>query len=224
MAEPGPGPVLAQPVMIVPAGQAGAIAERSSQASPAAWVMPLWHLGRLIGYGIAGALVATVVGSVGWLADATPAVRPFWVMLHAAVLAWGIVMLVRARPPQVGQALNRFIGRRLAARSRPAWWPFALGVSWAALPCGLLYSALMLAALGDSALGGAVAMGAFAAGSGVTLWAGPALWVWWRQRLGRDGDRAVEAWGNRVSGLLLVVVAGVVIWGDVAHRVIAWCR
>ncbi|MFT3800721.1 MAG: sulfite exporter TauE/SafE family protein [Burkholderiaceae bacterium] len=224
VAEPGPGPVLAQPVMIVPAGQARVIDERSSPANLVPWVMPLWHLGRLIGYGIAGALAATVVGSVGWLADAMPAVRPFWVMLHAAVLAWGIVMLVRARPPQLGQAFNRFMTRRLSARARPAWWPFALGVSWAALPCGLLYSALMMAALGDSALSGAAAMVVFGVGSGLSLWAGPALWAWWRRRLARDGDRAAEAWGNRASGLLLVLVAGAVIWGDVAHRVIAWCR
>jgi sulfite exporter TauE/SafE len=40
---------------------------------------------------------------------------------------------------------------------------------WALLPCGLLYSAVMVSALAGSVAGGALLMALFALGSGITL-------------------------------------------------------
>ena len=55
-----------------------------------------------------------------------------------------------------------------------------LDTLWALLPCGLLYSALVVAALAGSVLGGAAVMAAFAIGTSVTMTAAP--WVWLRLR------------------------------------------
>jgi sulfite exporter TauE/SafE len=70
------------------------------------------------------------------------------------------------------------------------------------LPCGLLYSALMLAALSDTALDGAAAMAAFAVASGAGLQVGTSQLRRLRERAG--------AWGVRVAGAALVTASA---WG-----------
>jgi hypothetical protein len=58
-----------------------------------------------------------------------------------------------------------------------------LGILWALMPCGLLYGALLVAALSNSPVEGASVMALFALGSAVVLTIGP--WVWLRLRGGQ---------------------------------------
>jgi sulfite exporter TauE/SafE len=95
----------------------------------------------------------------------------------------------------------------------------ATGLLWVALPCGLLYSALMLASLGNGPLQGAGLMALFALGSSLSLLIGP--WLW--QRL-RWGGGARQTWGARVAGLLLAAVAVQALWSDLIRQIDAWCR
>jgi sulfite exporter TauE/SafE len=75
---------------------------------------------------------------------------------------------------------------------------FALGALWGFLPCGLVYSALALAAASGSAAGGALAMLAFGAGTLpsmiTTTLAGSAV----MRRLGGRNTRAIA------GGLMIV--------------------
>jgi sulfite exporter TauE/SafE len=60
--------------------------------------------------------------------------------------------------------------------------PGLVGMLWALLPCGLLYSAVMVSALAGSVAGGALLMALFALGSGISMLAGPWLWLRWVAR------------------------------------------
>jgi hypothetical protein len=56
------------------------------------------------------------------------------------------------------------------------------GMAWALLPCGLLYAAVMTAALAPSPQGGALVMLCFALPGAVGVWAAPAVLSWVRGR------------------------------------------
>jgi hypothetical protein len=187
---------------------------RGGKASP--W---LFQAGRLVGYSAAGAIAAEAVQSLAWLTSHATALRPVWTLFHVAVLAWGLMLLALARQPAwAGDA-----GRRVWTRMRPfvgaRGGVFTVGALWCFMPCGLLYSALLVSSLTGDAAGGALAMALFAAGSGAWLAAAPKLVAGIRERA--NGLR--QDWGTRISGLLLAAAAAFALWIDVAHRVAEWC-
>ncbi|HOV18461.1 sulfite exporter TauE/SafE family protein [Ottowia sp.] len=178
----------------------------------------LFLLGRLAGYTLLGALAAASMQGLGWLTVQSAALRPVWTMVHVAALLLGAMLLLWARQPlwlDVG-------ARRVWARVRSATQrlglvaPLGVGVAWALLPCGLLYSAAMVAALAGSVAGGAAVMALFALGSGATLWLGP----WLLLRLGRSGQ---GAWGMRLAGLALLLTSAWGLWMGLMHDQAPWC-
>lgn len=180
------------------------------------WV---FQAGRLVGYAAAGALAAETVQGFSWLVSQTAALRPVWTLFHVAVLAWGLMLLTLARQPMwVSDA-----GRAVWARMRPVAGTrgglFTTGALWALMPCGLLYSALLVASLGGGAADGALSMALFAAGSGAWLAAAPRMLSKLRERV----NSARKDWGTRISGLLLVIAAVFALWVDVFHRIAQWC-
>lgn len=179
-----------------------------------------FHMGRLAGYALAGGLAALAMDSLAWLTQQTAALRPAWTLLHVAVLAWGVLMMLHARQP----AWIERAGRGVWARVRPILarpgGTLAVGMAWAMMPCGLLYSALLVAALSGSVWKGAMTMALFGAGSAAWLVAGPWAWGWLRHRL----NAARGGWGTRAAGLLLFCVAAWAIWMDLSDHVQAlWC-
>jgi cytochrome c biogenesis protein CcdA len=94
--------------------------------------------------------------------------------------------------------------------------PVGVGVLWAFMPCGLLYSALMVAALTGNVLEGAFTMACFALGSGVSLGFAP----WMLLKLKSLGD---GAWGIRLAGLALVTTSSWALWLGLAHHQAPWC-
>jgi uncharacterized protein len=84
------------------------------------------------------------------------------------------------------------------------------------LPCGLLYSALLVAALTSNAVEGAAVMALFALGSSVSLMAGP--WLWLRLRNGDSGQ-----WAIRIAGLALLVTSLWGLWMGLVHNTAPWC-
>lgn len=179
-----------------------------------------FHGGRLVGYALAGALAAWAMESLAWLTQQTTALRPVWTMAHVAVMAWGFMLMVQARqPPWVEQA-----GRAVWARVRP-WVAapgglVAAGVLWALMPCGLLYSALLVAALSGGPAQGALFMALFGVGSGLWLLGGP--WAWSRMRARLDAVRT--DWGTRIAGGLLCAAASWALWMDLVYKPSLWCR
>jgi hypothetical protein len=188
-----------------------------------AWVRAhaAFHVGRAASYALAGAFAAASMGGLALASGQVAALRPLWTLLHVFVLAWGAMLAIAGRQPVWTQR----IGRRLEARLRPLGAATPLGVLatgalWVAMPCGLLHSALLLASLGNRPWDGGLAMLAFALGSGLSLALGP--WLW--RRLYRQGEGSLQAWGARLSGVLLVAVALQALWSDLGPRIDAWCR
>src|SRR6185369_5603808 len=75
----------------------------------------LWafQAGRLVSYSLAGAGVAFAVQSLGWLTSHTASLRPVWTLFHLAVLAWGLMLLARARQPMWVSSAGRSIWSRV---------------------------------------------------------------------------------------------------------------
>lgn len=180
----------------------------------------MFHLGRIAGYALLGCIAAVAMESLAWLTNQATALQQLWALMHVAVMAWGLAMLVQARQPVW---LER-AGRSAWAKVRP--WvtapggSLAAGFAWALMPCGLLYSALLVAALSGGAWQGALSMAAFAMGGAIWLLAGP--WLW---RLGQSHVNALRAqWGTRIAGLMLIGVAAWALWMDLVYKPSLWCR
>jgi sulfite exporter TauE/SafE len=194
------------------AGLGQSAGERRVQALSA------FQLGRLGGYSMLGALAALSVEGLGWLTTQSAAIRPLWTLLHLAAMALGLLLLLQARQPVwLDQPARRLWARvRRFHERRGALAPLLVGALWALMPCGLLYSALMVAALTSSAGEGALTMALFALGSSASLWAGP--WLWLRLQTWGDG-----AWGMRLAGLALLGVSGWGLWMGLVHDQAPWC-
>ena len=194
------------------AGLGQAAGARRAQALSA------FQLGRLAGYSLLGALAAVSVQGLGWLTTQSAAIRPLWTLLHLAAMALGLLLMLQARQPvwldQPARRLWAWV-RRFHER-RGALAPLVVGALWALMPCGLLYSALMVAALTGNAADGAATMALFALGSSVSLWAGP--WLWLRLQTLGDG-----AWGMRLAGLALFAVSAWGLWMGLVHDQAPWC-
>ena len=94
------------------------------------------------------------------------------------------------------------------------------GCAWALLPCGLLYTALLTAALSGSVQRGALCMVLFGVGSGVWLVVGPVAWGRFRARV----NGVAGTWGPRIAGLVLFTLGAGALWMDVVHGQPApWC-
>jgi len=93
----------------------------------------------------------------------------------------------------------------------------AAGSAWVAWPCGLLQSALVVAALANTPVGGAAAMAAFALASAAGLQLAP--WV-----AARMGSRDVVARiAVRIAGAALAAGSGWALGHDVWMKVAAYC-
>lgn len=191
----------------------------AGQSTLALWV---FQAGRLIGYSSLGALAAASMQGLGWLSVHSAALRPVWTMFHVAAALLGLMLLWQARQPiwlencarKVWQSV-RFVTGNLKGGAALA--PIGvMGVLWALLPCGLLYSSLLVAAMTSSAAEGAGVMALFALGSGVSLMAGP--WAWLRLRGQGSGQ-----WAIRIAGLALLASSAWALWMGLVHNTAPWC-
>lgn len=181
----------------------------------------LWtfQAGRLAGYAIAGGLAATVVDSLAWLTTQTAVLKPVWTVFHLAVLAWGLTLLVLARQPAWAQQAGLAAWARVRPLVQRTGGVFGAGALWIFMPCGLLWSALLVASLAGGPLEGAAAMALFGAASSLGLLAGP----WLFARLKATGNQLRRDWGTRAAGVLLAGAAGWALWMDLSHRIALWC-
>lgn len=153
-------------------GIAGALALRRP-GSPARRRLAVTshHLGRMASYALAGAFMGGTGAGIGRLiasGDASP-----WLRIGAGAL---IVLLgLRVACRWDAFALLERVGGRLWARLAPLarrvaaaggpLSPLAVGALWGFLPCGLVYSILVLAAVSGSPSGGTLVMLAFGLGT-----------------------------------------------------------
>lgn len=178
-----------------------------------------FQAGRLAGYALAGGVAATAVQGFAWLSTSTTMLRPAWTLFHLAVLAWGLTLLALARQPAWAQQAGLAAWARVRPLVQRSGGVFGAGALWTFMPCGLLYSALLVASLSGGAWQGALSMALFAMGSSLGLVAGPGLLA----RIRSAGNRLRGDWGTRVAGGLIAATAVFALWMDLAERVAQWC-
>ena len=182
--------------------------------------LALWtfQFGRLAGYSALGAVAAASMQGLGWLTTQTAVMRPVWTLFHVAVMMMGLMLVLLARQPVWLDNTARTVWSKVRAFNA-AWGrgaPLAIGALWVFMPCGLLYSALLVAALSGAALDGALTMALFALGSSVSLLIGP--WLFLRLHGSGSGE-----WGIRLAGMALALTSGWALWMGLAHNAAPWC-
>ena len=201
--------------------------------------LTLFHIGRLLGYASLGGVMGASLQGLGWLASHSAVFQPVWSLLHVAAAVLGLLLFFKAEQPawlsDQAQVLWRRVSRSKGETVR-SWGPqglLVLGLVWTFLPCGLLYSALSVAALSSNAWDGGLVMLAFAVGSTTVLVSGP--WVW--QRLyppGQQGTIALlqpkpvgafqmQTWGMRMAGLSLTALSTWSLWQALFNNQAPWC-
>ena len=194
------------------AGLGQAASERRGQALMA------FQLGRLGGYSLLGAVAAASVQGLGWLTTQSAAIRPVWTIFHLAAFVLGLLLLIQARQPVWLDEAARHLWAKVRIFNQ-RWGrasPWMVGGLWAFMPCVLLYSALMVAALTSQPLEGAATMALFALGSSISLWAGP--WLFLRLKTWGHGD-----WGIRSAGFALAAVSAWALWMGLVLDQAPWC-
>ena len=188
----------------------GALSAQQSRAAggmPMAKALLLLHGGRVLGYAALGALAGGIgQGLLRHLPD--PSLGRALQMLAAALLVAIGARLLLQKPALPACCLP-------TVRLRTAASPFGVllrGLAWAAVPCGLLYSVLLLAALSGRPFDGGLLAGAFALGGTPLL-----AVVGWRSRAGWPRRRA--GWWLITIGLLSLA-ATVLLHSDALRN---WC-
>ena len=204
-------------VVMCGAACAGIAQARGKQGGAALW---LFQLGRVVGYAVLGGLAAASMQGFGWLTVHSAALRPVWSLLHVAAIALGLVLVIYARQPIWLEQFGRNLWQRVRSLGmvQGRGLPLVLGVLWALLPCGLLYSALLVAAMAADPYQGAAVMALFAVGTSITMVAGP--WLWLKVFKSSLGD---GAWGVRLAGVALAGSAGWALWMGLVHQAAPWC-
>lgn len=162
-----------------------------------AWTL----LGRALGYAGLGVIAAAAAGAIAQWGQHVAMIKPLWMMAQLAMVLLGGFMLLRGVIPgvveQAGKGLFERVrgGWRQRVATWPQWlkpgWPLLAGLAWALLPCGLLYTALMTAALASRPWEGGLVMLAFALPSALGVWAAP-RWLRWL----RGQTRPAQALGG----------------------------
>ena len=153
-------------------GMCGGIVGALSMGGPARWSLHLaYNAGRILSYGLAGALAGALGAASLGLEGQVPVRMALYLIANLMLVALGLYLIgvtgALAFTERAGQALwrrlqpltKRFLPVRSIAQA------FPLGMLWGWLPCGLVYSALATALTAGSAGRGAVMMLAFGVGT-----------------------------------------------------------
>ena len=140
-----------------------------------AWQPLLYQLGRLGSYGTAGSIAGAVGAAAGFAFSAARWGELLRLAAALVVIAIGLDMALEANaltralrlPERWGARLWRRLSPATAALARapPGVRALALGFVWGWLPCGLVYSVLIAAAVAGSGARGGLTMLAFGLGT-----------------------------------------------------------
>jgi len=166
-------------------------------------VTTAYHLSRLTGYALLGALA----GGIGrapltWFSQSALRWLPwvFVVFFLALALRWDRYLPKLAALGRVTWKLQGWMRGRSRVEAAAA-----LGFATPLLPCGPLYFLLSLALLSGSAVRGAETLLAFGLGTVPLLWFAQTHYHWLRLRLG-------PVWLGRVQTFLAVAAALIISW------------
>lgn len=198
------------------AAMCGAACAALTQSARQSSVIYFYHIGRIAGYSLLGAIATFATQSIAWLSNYSSALHPLWSFFHVLVFFWGLILLFFARQPVWVDRAGRNVWAYVRKLSFKSGGYFYIGMLWALMPCGLLYSALIVASFAGEPLHGALSMSAFAVASGLSLYLAP--WAWLRLKA-----LQVEAYGMRLAGLVLSAASAWAIWMDLTHNTKVWC-
>lgn len=172
-----------------------------------------YNLGRLASYGVAG-MLAGMLGSAALLSQhLLPVQQGLYLLAQLMLILLGLYLAGVHRSlawvERAGGLLWRQI-QPMLSRLLPITTPgraIAAGVLWGWLPCGLVYSALILALAQGSATDGGLLMLAFGLGTLPNLLA----MGWLAQRL---RGLVKQPWLRRVAGLSVLTMGAVGLWAQ----------
>ena len=130
-----------------------------------------YNTGRIVSYGVAGAIAGALGGASLALSGQLPVRIVLFVLANLMLVALGLYLMGATRAlaftERFGQKLWRHVQplSKCFLPARSIAQAFPLGLVWGWLPCGLVYSALVTALTSGSALRGAGMMLAFGAGT-----------------------------------------------------------
>ncbi len=209
----------------------------------------LFLSGRALGYGGMGALAATSMQSLGWLSTQSTLFRPVWNMTHVLAMVLGLFLLIFANQPLWLGAFAKSIWLKIEqfmldhAFFQKPWALFVTGVLWSLIPCSLLYSVLMVAALSAQALSGALIMLSFSLGGALFMALGTHLFDQLssppnsssapnsqalvfrtpQEQSLRNNSQVYAQWGVRVAGLALFANSAWIMYHDLVLNQAPWC-
>ena len=186
--------------------------------------LALAHAGRITTYTILGWMVGLVKGSLGRGFAGQLSVVQGTLALAAACLAIYMALALTGKAPSPellftsltrtwGHTMRQFSSSPLPLITSSPLYSFSLGMLWGLLPCGMIFSALLVAATTSTPGAGALYMVAFGLG---TL---PALFGmnWFLK------GASQARWPRYVAAVLLalfgvqIALRGLAAWGVVAH-------
>jgi uncharacterized protein len=182
----------------------GVATVRGGDGRPRLLLLIGYQIGRIVSYSLAGLLFAGMLGGLIALLDVEAVRRALRALSALALLLAALVAFGRVRDP--GVRIGHGIWRRLAPLGRRllpiASLPraFAFGMVWGWMPCGFVYTVLLIATLQQDALDGAMTMAAFGLGTAPALLIaglGAQHLTTWAARLGT----------RRVAGSVLLISA-----------------
>ena len=140
-----------------------------------AWEPLLYHAGRLASYGAAGATAGALGAAVGFAFELSRWSAMLRLATAAVVVVIGLDISLAASarikwlraPERWGALLWRRLlpAKRSSLPGTPAVRALVAGLLWGWLPCGLVYSVLVAAAVAGGAASGALTMVAFGLGT-----------------------------------------------------------
>jgi sulfite exporter TauE/SafE len=200
------------------AGALGLRARATATGAGSAFGNVLWyHGGRLSGYAIAGALCGLLGATLQSTLDL--ARLGAWLRIASGVLLLLIAlrMLSSWNPLQWLETLGAKFWRRLQplaqktsalqGNAQAIAQPILLGLLWGWLPCGLVYSMLLFAALSGEAISGGAILLAFGVGTLPSMLTSSVL--------ASQAQRVLRGrWPRLASGVLLAVFGAWMIWNS----------
>ncbi len=182
----------------------GIATARRADGRPRPWLLIGYQIGRAASYTLAGLLLGGALGALIGVLDIESVRRALRVLAAAALLLGALVAFGRVRDPGFGIGHKLWqriapLGRRLLpVTSLPR--ALAFGMVWGFMPCGFVYTVLIISALQGDALHGAMTMAAFGIGTLPSM----TLAAFGAQRFARFSARPAA---RRIAGFALLASA-----------------
>lgn len=191
-------------------GALGIVTAKDRRGRARRWLLLGYQCGRVLSYVLAGLLIGGIGGGIVGLLDGEGVRDALRAGSAAALVLSALVILGRLRDP--GDIIGRRVWLRLAPLGRRlmpvSTFPraVAFGMVWGWMPCGFVYTVLLIAAVSADPAQAALTMLAFGLGTLPAMlaagWGAPRLMAW-------SGRRNVR----RAAGVALLGCAALVMSG-----------